>query len=85
VRLSEPGGESPYDVARRRERSLRVQRALLKLSFEHRLVLVLREVEGLSCEEIAQATGVARGTVKSRLARAREAFRRVFRPEEEIP
>ena len=53
-----------------------VQSALLELCFEHRSVLVLREVEGLSCEEVASALGVPEGTVKSRLSRAREAMRR---------
>ena len=67
---------SPYDETRRRERARRVQRGLLQLSFDHRTVLVLREVEGLSCEEIGEAMGVATGTVKSRLSRAREALRR---------
>lgn len=85
LRLSEPGGESPYEVARRRERSRRVQAALMKLKFDHRLVLLLREAEGLGCEEIAQTLDIATGTVKSRLARARDAFRRVFEPEEDIP
>jgi len=51
------------------------QAALLQLSFEHRSVLVLREVEGLTCEEVAAALGVPEGTVKSRLSRAREAMR----------
>jgi len=45
------------------------------MSFEHRSVLVLREVEGLTCEEVAAALGVPAGTVKSRLSRAREAMR----------
>lgn len=66
---------SPFDEVRRRERARRVQAALLELSFEHRAVLVLREIEGLSCEAIAEALGVAGGTVKSRLSRAREALR----------
>lgn len=67
---------SPFDETRRRERARRVQEGLLQLSFEHRTVLVLREIEGLSCDEIADALGVAAGTVKSRLSRAREALRR---------
>jgi RNA polymerase sigma-70 factor (ECF subfamily) len=69
------GGSSPYEEACRRERARRVQEALLQLSFEHRSVLVLREVEGLTCEEVAEALRVPPGTVKSRLSRAREAMR----------
>lgn len=67
---------SPFKETRRRERARRVQAALLELSFEHRAVLVLREIEGLSCDAIAETLGVAVGTVKSRLSRAREALRR---------
>jgi RNA polymerase sigma-70 factor (ECF subfamily) len=66
---------SPYEQARSRERAQRVQAALLHLSFDQRSVLVLREVEGLSCEEVAAALGIPDGTVKSRLSRAREALR----------
>ena len=69
-------GASPYEETLRSERARRVQVALLELRFEHRSVLVLREVEGLTCEEVAAALGVPEGTVKSRLSRAREAMRR---------
>jgi RNA polymerase sigma-70 factor (ECF subfamily) len=76
IRLADERPESnPYDQTRLRERAHRLQRALLKLSFDHRVVLVLREIEGQSCEGIAEALGVAVGTVKSRLSRAREALR----------
>ena len=67
---------TPYDETLRLERARQVQAALLELRFEHRSVLVLREVEGLTCEEVAAALGVPEGTVKSRLSRAREAMRR---------
>ena len=76
ARLPGSGSASPFDEALRRERARRVQAALLALSFDHRAVLVLREVEGLGCEEIAKLLGVADGTVKSRLSRAREVLRR---------
>jgi RNA polymerase sigma-70 factor (ECF subfamily) len=66
---------SPYGETLRRERARIVQQALLALRFEHRSVLVLREVEGLTCEEVARALGVPEGTVKSRLSRARDALR----------
>jgi RNA polymerase sigma-70 factor (ECF subfamily) len=58
------------------ERAQSVQRALQAVPFAQRTVLLLREVEGLSCEQVAEAVGVPVGTVKSRLSRARESLRR---------
>ena len=52
---------------------------LAALTLEHRQVLVLREIEGLSYEEIAEALHVPRGTVESRLFRAREDLRKKFK------
>jgi RNA polymerase sigma-70 factor (ECF subfamily) len=49
------------------------------LSEEHRQVIVLRELEGLSYEEMARTLNVPRGTVESRLHRAREELRRRFK------
>jgi RNA polymerase sigma-70 factor (ECF subfamily) len=69
---------SPFDEAVRAERARGVQAALLRLPFEHRSVLVLREVEGLTCAEVSAALGIPEGTVKSRLSRAREAMRRAL-------
>lgn len=54
----------------------RVRAAVLRLDPDRRLALVLREVEELSYEEIAATTGVPVGTVRSRLARARDDLRR---------
>ena len=51
-----------------------IESALGDLAVEHRTALTLRELYGLSYEEIAQATGVAVGTVKSRIARGRAAL-----------
>ena len=77
AKLAEQGSrtEDPEERVQRRERARAVQAALLRLSFEHRAVLLLREVEGLSCQEIAGALGLPAGTVKSRLSRARDALR----------
>jgi RNA polymerase sigma-70 factor (ECF subfamily) len=77
ARLSAAQAEQgPQHELERRDRAREVQAALSALSFDHRAILMLREVEGLSCEEIAQALALPAGTVKSRLARAREALRR---------
>jgi RNA polymerase sigma-70 factor, ECF subfamily len=76
--LAPPGASpsvGPFEEACRGELARRVQAALLELSFEHRSVLVLRDVEGLTCGEVASALAVPEGTVKSRLSRAREAMR----------
>ena len=49
--------------------------ALDRLPFDQRTAIVLREIDGLSYEEIAFSLGVAVGTVKSRLTRARKTLR----------
>ena len=53
----------------------RLERALDHLPFDQRTAIVLREIDGLSYDEIAYSLGVAVGTVKSRLTRARQALR----------
>ena len=58
-----------------RRPAARLQRALNSLPFDQRTAIVLREIDGLSYDEIAFSLGVAIGTVKSRLTRARQALR----------
>ncbi|MBN2308773.1 MAG: sigma-70 family RNA polymerase sigma factor [Candidatus Hydrogenedentes bacterium] len=65
----------PDRVARLREIESAIERALGQLSPEHREVLVLRELHGLDYDAIGQIVKCRRGTVKSRLARAREQLR----------
>jgi RNA polymerase sigma-70 factor (ECF subfamily) len=69
----------PDQVAEQRETADRVWAALDSLCFDQRTVILLREIEGLSYEEIAESLGVAVGTVKSRLARARQELRQALR------
>lgn len=52
-----------------------VQDGIAQLDEEHRMLIVLRDIEDLSYEEICQITGLAEGTVKSRLHRARMALK----------
>lgn len=66
----------PLQLLEEKEYRGLVRAALGELSEEHRAVLVLREIEGYSYEEVSQMLGCSLGTVKSRLSRAREAMRR---------
>jgi len=71
---------SPDRVLQQRETAGRVWAALARLPFDQRAAIILREIDGLSYEEIATSLGLAVGTVKSRLARARLNLRDVLRP-----
>jgi RNA polymerase sigma-70 factor (ECF subfamily) len=76
------GWESTPDrLLAQKELAARLQRALDALPFDQRTAIVLREVDGLSYEEIGFSLGVAVGTVKSRLTRARQALRSELREE----
>lgn len=57
-----------------------VQRELAALEPEHRLLIVLRDVQGLSYQEILRITGLQEGTLKSRLHRARVALKDRLKP-----
>jgi RNA polymerase sigma-70 factor (ECF subfamily) len=69
---------SPLDRLEAEDRAGEVRRAVSELEPKRRLTLLLREVEEMSYEEIAEVTGVAVGTVRSRLARGREDLRRLL-------
>lgn len=56
------------------EERTQVQRALQRLSAEHRLIVILRDIEGMSYEDIGRIAELPPGTVKSRLHRARSAL-----------
>jgi RNA polymerase sigma-70 factor (ECF subfamily) len=70
---------TPERLLGQKETASEVWRVLDHLPFDQRTVVVLREIDGLSYDEIADSLGVAVGTVKSRLARARQHLRMELR------
>ena len=70
----------PSEQASRSEWKQRIEAAINKLSPEHRAVLVLREWQGLSYDEIAETLNVQIGTVMSRLYYARKKLTEVLKP-----
>jgi len=75
---------SPEEALERRELNEAIQKCLNSLSPEHRLVLVMREIQGMSYEEIAGVMNCSLGTVKSRLNRARHSFKEKFHEKWEL-
>ena len=69
---------APDRMFAQKQLARRLQDALDHLPFDQRTAIVLREVDGLSYDEIAYSLGVTLGTVKSRLTRARQALRTVL-------
>ena len=73
-----PDRQRPEAVLERREQQELLRRALDALPDHHRQVLALRELSGLSYQEISAALALDLGTVKSRLTRARLALRKIL-------
>ena len=74
------GAPSPMATLETKERWMRVQQAVNALPEEQNTVVVLRDIQGLSYQEISDITGLNLGTVKSKLARARLALRNMLKP-----
>lgn len=74
----------PYERAQLSEAQRVLKEALNQLSDEHKQVVILRDIEGLSYEEIAEAMGIAPGTVKSRLNRARQVLKKLLEKDKEL-
>jgi RNA polymerase sigma-70 factor (ECF subfamily) len=72
-------GNDPRENLMRRELADKIQAALETLPEKHRTILVLRELEGLSYEELAARLGIHKGTVMSRLFHARKKMQAALR------
>lgn len=75
-----PREADPRSALLSEEAQRTVQAALAELDLPHRAALVLREIEGLSYQEIAEILECQEGTVKSRLHRARQALKEKLAP-----
>jgi RNA polymerase sigma-70 factor (ECF subfamily) len=71
---------SPDDDLATQEFYDHLRRAIAQLPEAFRVTIVLREIEGLPYEDIAEVTGVSLGTVKSRIARARAKLQEMLQP-----
>jgi RNA polymerase sigma-70 factor, ECF subfamily len=70
------GIQSPEEALMLQEEHAEIERMLLELPLQHRMAVIMRDIEGLSYEEIAESLKVSLGTVKSRIARGREMLKR---------
>jgi len=80
VELVDESTEAPNQAASRHELEVDVQHAIDRLSPKMRAITVLRYLEGLSYDEIADSLSISLGTVKSRLSRAHSALDRELTP-----
>jgi len=69
------GSLSPANELEKKEKIMRIQKAVNSLPREQNRVIVLRDIQGLTYQEIADITGLNLGTVKSKLSRARMELR----------
>jgi len=76
--------ELPEDYALRQELGEAIQKGLMTLPPDQRMVIVLADIQGYSYEEIAEMMGVAIGTVKSRLNRGRTRLRDLLLEQKEL-
>jgi len=77
VEPADPAGD-PHERLERSEQGRALAKALRELPDHHRQLILMRELSGMRYQEIADATGADLGTVKSRLARAREQLKKIL-------
>ncbi len=76
--------ETPEEVYLQKEKQLQIMDMIQNLSPEHKAVLLMRDMEDMTYGEIAECLSVSLGTVKSRIARAREQFKKEFLAKKEL-
>ena len=76
--LADPDGADPAKIAQQKELAQIIVNLIGQLSQEHRVVLVLRDIEQMSYADIADVLRIEHGTVKSRISRARRMLRELL-------
>jgi RNA polymerase sigma factor (sigma-70 family) len=84
VRYLRDEAEAPDEFVERQELNLVIQAGIRTLPIEQRTVVVLSDIQGLSYQEVAEATGLSLGTVKSRLSRGRARLRDYLQQQREL-
>ncbi len=82
VAVSKEG--NPHERAENNELGRSIRAAIQELSEKYRMVLILKDMEGLKYEEVADILSITPGTVKSRLFRAREKLRKILEEKQVI-
>lgn len=85
TRQIEDDRPTPDILAEQKEIRGIVQKAVSMLSEDYRTVIVLRDIQGFSYQEIASITRCPEGTVKSRINRARQELKRILERKKELP
>lgn len=76
--------ETPENVYLNKEKQNTIMEALQNLSPEHKAIILMRDIQNMTYGEIAECLSVSLGTVKSRIARAREQFKKEFLEKKEL-
>jgi RNA polymerase sigma factor, sigma-70 family len=83
-RQIESDGPTPEDIVEQEELKKLVNDAIGMLSQEHKMAIILRDMQGLSYEEISEVLKLPEGTVKSRINRARQALKNILDSKREL-
>lgn len=83
-RQIESDDPSPEETAEKEELKKIIKKAINDLTEEHRVVIVLRDIQGFSYEEISRIINCPEGTVKSRINRARQALKELLKSKREL-
>ena len=80
----EDTADGPYESLQKTEVKRLFEEALVKLSDEHRSIIIMRDINNFEYEEIARILNISVGTVKSRISRARLALRKILEEHREL-